>query len=279
MYKMIISDLDETLLNSDGSINKLNIKYIKKAIDKGVKFIPNTGRSFKSIEMTLKQLDLYNQKNQYAIVNNGAAIINIENNSEILVKTMEFELVDKIFNLGLINNEIGVHIYTNKMVYVYNISESDKEYMANRNVEYEIINDKEINFLKNEKILKIIFESISIENRNNIKNNVLKEVNPNEVEVTFSSQRYIEFNKNSVDKYTAAIFLAESLGINNSEIIAIGDNSNDYTMIKNAGLGIAVSNSIEEIKKIADYITDKDNNNGAVAEMINKYIIKDKELK
>lgn len=58
---------------------------------------------------------------------------------------------------------------------------------------------------------------------------------------------------------------AKQKGIKDSEIIAIGDDNNDIQMIKNAGCGIAMKNASEQVKKVADIITEKDNNESGLA--------------
>lgn len=62
------------------------------------------------------------------------------------------------------------------------------------------------------------------------------------------------------------------LGIKKEEIIAIGDNFNDLSMLNAAGLSIAVNNAVPPIKEIVDYVCECNNNEGAVAEAIEKFI-------
>ena len=73
-YKIIACDMDETLLSSDATICRRNIEAITAAIAKGVKFVPCTGRGFRSIEGVLRTLGLYDQADQYVIGFNGALI-------------------------------------------------------------------------------------------------------------------------------------------------------------------------------------------------------------
>jgi len=82
----------------------------------------------------------------------------------------------------------------------------------------------------------------------------------------------IEINAEGVCKGKGVEILGEKLGIKKEEIIAIGDNENDLTMIEYAGLGVAMGNATEEVKELADYITDTNNNSG-VAKAINKFAL------
>ena len=83
---------------------------------------------------------------------------------------------------------------------------------------------------------------------------------------------YTEVSNENVDKWTAIKFLTNKLEIDENEVVAIGDNANDKQMVMNAGLGIAMGNSMLDIQKIGDYKV-ADNNSDGVAEAINKYIL------
>lgn len=76
-YKIIACDMDETLLSSDATICQRNIEAIAKAVAKGVKFVPCTGRSFRTIDGVLKTLRLFEQPDQYVIGLNGGNITEI----------------------------------------------------------------------------------------------------------------------------------------------------------------------------------------------------------
>ena len=81
---------------------------------------------------------------------------------------------------------------------------------------------------------------------------------------------YTEISSENVDKWYAIEFLMKKLQIQKEEIITIGDNSNDKKMIKEAGLGIAMGQSMPQLKAIADYITNSNTEEG-VAKAIEKF--------
>ena len=91
-------------------------------------------------------------------------------------------------------------------------------------------------------------------------------------EVSFSSDRYIEFNKSGVSKGRGLEILAEKLGVDIADTIAIGDNFNDLSMIKKAGLGVGVANCAAGIKGDCDYITRATCDESAIAEVIDRFI-------
>ncbi len=276
VYKMLVSDLDETLLNDDGTVHADNLAAIKTAVAHGFKFVPNTGRSFNSVQALLKTLGLYDQAGQYVISYNGAAIVANKDNQVLLTRGMDRELAAQIFRAGLVNDQVDVHIYTVDTLFIYNISPTDKQYMAERGVPYELMASDDLAFLANEQpVMKVIFEHPDQAVREQIRDAVLAAVGADAVEATFSSSRYVEFNTKGVDKGSASLLLGEKLGIQRDEIIAAGDNNNDLKMLTAVGLGVSVANGIPAVQEAAAVVTERTNNEGAIAEILEKYVLKD----
>lgn len=273
-YKMLVSDLDETFLNDDGTIHEENVQMVKKAVTLGFKFVPNTGRSFESVQEMLKKLDLYDQAGQYVISFNGSAIVENKNNRVIATQDMPISLAKQIFEAGVINDVVDVHIYTLNKLFIYNVSDSDKKYLETRGVAYENLSSDDLSFLNTaQPVMKVIFEHPDMQVRHQIHDAVIASVGGDQVEATYSSDRYVEFNLKGVDKGTASLLLGEKLGITQDEIMAIGDNNNDLKMIQAAGLGISVANGIPTIKEAADVVTARTNNEGAIAEVLNQFVL------
>lgn len=273
-YKMLVSDLDETFLNDDGTIHKENVRAIKSAVAKGFKFVPNTGRSFKSVQNMLKELDLFDKEDQYVISYNGAAIVENKDNQIMATQDMPITLAKKIFAAGYLSNQVDVHIYTVDKLFIYDINETDKRYMATRGVEYEEIAHDDLSFLNREQpIMKVIFENEDSDIQKQIHDAVIAAVGNESVEATYSSGRYVEFNLKGVDKGTASLLLGEKLGIKSTEIIAAGDNNNDLKMITAVGLGVSVANGIPAVKSAADFVTQRTNNEGAIAEILDQFVL------
>ena len=81
---------------------------------------------------------------------------------------------------------------------------------------------------------------------------------------SFSNKKYIEIYQQNISKYKGVQKIAEIEGIENKDIIAFGDSLNDIDMIKNCGIGVAMGNSLERIKEIANYTTISHNQNGVI---------------
>ena len=270
MYKLIACDMDETLLNTkDRKVSAKNVETIQKARQKGVKFVPATGRGYRSIQGTLNELGLIDLPNEYVISFNGGAITENQNNRLLHFDGIPFELAEEFFKRGL-NYDVCIHVYTLDTVYVYNFTDNEKAYLNGR-MEVEEFFDKNIDFLKGQEIVKALYVNTNQDYLHQIAED-LKDITA-DVDVSYSSNRYIEFNHKGVNKGQGLLNLAKRLGIKQEETIAIGDNFNDISMIEAAGLGVGVANCVEGIKPQCDYITSATCDEDAVAEVIDKFIL------
>ena len=130
-YKIIACDMDETLLSSDATICQRNIEAIAKAVAKGVKFVPCTGRGFRSIDGVLKTLNLFEQPDQYVIGFNGGNITENKGCRSIFWDPIPFDLADKIFCQCCTYGQC-LHIYTRDVVYITNITPDEEAFLKGR---------------------------------------------------------------------------------------------------------------------------------------------------
>lgn len=270
MYKLIACDMDETLLNDQREISPKTVVAIKKASQAGVYFVPNTGRNFLTIQDNLETLDLVQKPDQYVISFNGATIVENKDLRVVDVQAMPYDVVKQLFEIGL-KAGVCIHVYTVSTLYMWNVNQGEIDYLAGRVDGWEEPTQQDIAFLKDEPITKIIF-NIDEEAKRHEMHAYVEEHVKTPLNITYSSDRYIEFNDPTADKGQAVVRLGEILGIKPSEIIAIGDNGNDLSMIKAAGLGVCVANGRDFVKQEANYVTSADNNHDAIAEVINKFI-------
>lgn len=271
MYKLIACDLDETLIGDGHIIPKVNIDAINEASKMGVKFVPATGRGHRSIKATLKDLGLYDKEDEYIISFNGAGVVENKDFRILDFNGIDFDLAKELFEVGL-TKDVCIHVYTKDDIYVYNSNEDEISYISERLKGFKKMEDNSIEFLRNVPIAKVLFQNLDREYLINIEEQI-KNITKDKVTVTFSSNRYIEFNRIGIDKGIGVFELAKRLSIKQDEIMAIGDNFNDLAMLKAAGLSVAVKNAVNDIKEQVDYVCNTDNNKGAVAEAINKFIL------
>lgn len=270
-YKLIASDMDETLLNDQHAICQRNIDLIMKAKEMGVKFVPATGRGFMSIQHDLKTLGLYDEAGEYVISFNGGALSENKDNRLLMFEGLSFEKTKEIFEFGL-KCDVCLHIYTKDKLYVYRLSESEAKRIREQKVECTIMEEDTMDFLKDEPISKILFQNTDVPYLMSLEPQ-MKHIWEGECAVSYSSNRYMEFNKIGVDKGVGLKRLAALLGIDISECIAVGDNYNDMSMLKVAGLSVAAANAVDDVKKACDVTTKADNNEGVIAEIIERFIL------
>lgn len=266
MYKLIVSDLDETLLRDDGTVSKQDIQSIKNLSALGVKFVPNSGRGFASMQRLLADFGTLNQDGQYVISYNGGVIVNNYHNQVLVSHYLDYDIANQLYLLALEQANLGIHIYTLNDVYIYNASDDELAYLKTRNVQYHDFADTDLSTFSETPIVKIIMENTDHEQLEKFKSKALAEVTV-PLTITFSSGRYVEFNPAGIDKGRAALELAAKLQIKPEEVIAIGDNSNDLSMIKAAGMGISVQNGIPEVKDASNLILDATNNENPITEI------------
>lgn len=269
-YKIIACDMDETLLSSDATICQRNIEAIAKAVEKGVKFVPCTGRGFRSIDGVLKTLGLYEQPSQYVIGFNGGNITENKGSRSIFWDPIPFDLADKIFRQCCTYGQC-LHIYTREVVYITNITPDEEAFLKGR-MGYVPCEEKTLDFIRGkEEVSKLILTNTDYD----YLERVHAELKPllDDITVSFSSNRYIEFMHKGVNKGAGLLKLADILGVRPEETMAIGDNINDIDMLKAAGLSVGVRNLNPMIRQYCDVVTDATNNEGAVAEAIEKYVL------
>lgn len=268
-YKMIVSDLDETLLNSDRKVAARNVEAIKRARELGVKFVPATGRGYISIRGTLEEIGLRDMENEYVISFNGGAITENKGERLLYFQGISFEKAEELFSRGL-SYDVCMHVYTKDKVYVYRLNQDESDYVKGRMEMQEFFTD-DLHFLRGQEIVKVIYVNTDWHYLKNIEDD-LRDIT-GDLDVSYSSNRYIEFNQKGVNKGSGLLFLADLLGIRSEETIAVGDNFNDLSMICAAGLGVGVQNTVPDLKPLCDVVTDATCDDGAIGEVIEKYVL------
>lgn len=274
MYKLIALDIDGTLLKEDRTISNGVKEAISKANAKGVKVVITTGRPIKGISKFLNELDLVSEGN-YAIGYNGGVIQKTHNSevtSQILMPEDSFDL---LYRLSLDLN-VHIHLLTAKEVITPNKD------VSHYTVVEAYINTIPLLYMTPEEIsdVKAINKIMFIDEPDVLETAIgqLPDWIYEKFNVVRSAPFFLEILPKEVSKGIGIKMLADSLGIKQEEIIAVGDADNDIDMIKYAGLGVAMGNAFENVKEIANYIS-KTNEEDGVAHVINKFILnEDDEL-
>ena len=282
MIKLIASDMDGTLLNSKHKISKENLEAVKRAQEMGIKFAIATGRMYEDVKPLLEESDLKCQ----CVVLNGGEYIDEEGNvldGIYIEKEQASEIIDMI-----IKENIVAEIYTSQGLYTVNTKEEALTEVAYRIKAY----DPETSFeeaiklaeshphFKNLKYIKNIDEFLNSnikigkfvafyndeETTLNVKRK-LESIGSLAISSTFTKN--IEINNKQAQKGLILAKVADKMGIKRDEVMIIGDSFNDYSMFTEFTESFAMGNAVKQIKEIAKYITDT-NDNAGVAKAIYK---------
>ena len=262
---MIVTDLDDTLLNSEKKISPVDLEAIMKAQEAGVKFILCSGRptfAMRDLAAEIKAAEY----DSYILSFNGSIITECKTGENIFEASLKKEDLHLMYDFSKKHN---THIltYINDEV----VSETESEYI-----------DVEVDLTKmNHRIVKSFKEYVD---QSAVKcmllaepaylkkvEEELKKEYGDRYSIAISKPFFLEVTKLGIDKGVAVKKLAEKLGIAIEEVIAVGDSFNDLPMLKAAGTSVAVENAHPEIKKQVDYIV-KSNNDGGIADLIEKFI-------
>lgn len=264
-YKMIILDLDDTLLRNDGTISARTKAALKRIQADGMKVVLASGRPTFAIRSIADELEL-KKYGGYIISFNGARIESCETEKEIYSANIKKENVHELYNLS---KEYGAFIQTYSNIHIIASEANEYTDMEKQITGMDIIIPEDFKSYVCEDVVKVIV----LQEPSRLKEIEArwKPIIGDRMYMTISKPFFLEFMNSNVDKGKSILRLAGQLGICAEEIIAIGDSYNDISMIKMAGLGVAMQNAAASVKEIADYITD-DNEHDGVAKVIDKFI-------
>lgn len=268
MIKMILSDMDETLL-VDHQVPQVNRQAVQKALRQGVRFVPATGRSFAMIRHVLRQVGMERQPDTYSICFNGAAIYENATQQLLQFSGISYEQAVLLYQLSK-RYSVSYLAFSLERVFIFRPEPSEIERKTRQGADFVICED--IGVLQGQAIGKIALQSADEAYLYEIGEKEAEAFRQIGIEVSYSSGRYLECNAAGVSKGQAMRWLADHLQIPLSEVLAIGDNSNDRSMLQQAGIGVCVASGREEIKAIADVVTDRGYKEGAVAEAIERFV-------
>lgn len=251
-YKLIAMDFDDTLLRGDETISENTKNILKLYKDLGYLIVGVTARTLKSAKDVIP-LDIFN----YIIINNGASIYDVDNNSMIYQETIDKETVKEItmemkdfcFQIDYLTDNI-YYTYINKknsnLDFIRDISSIEEidEPVARMNI-----------FLKDKTKVTDYYELIKSK---------YNYINCFIMQPSGSANKWIVLNPKGVNKANALKELGKIENISLGEMIFFGDGLNDLEVIAEVGLGVAMRNALEEIKVKSKEVTETNNEDGIV---------------
>jgi Cof subfamily protein (haloacid dehalogenase superfamily) len=266
-YKMIVVDMDDTLLTDDHKISDENATMLLKAQEMGVYVVLASGRPTSAMIGYAKDLQC-DVNNSYMISFNGSTIIDLKEDKVLFEHALTKEQIHSIYDFSKENNTHIITYLDGKI-----ISERHSEYIDIEST----ITGLELVIVPSFKdaVSTSAVKCLLLEEPNYLKTvePILKSAMP-DLSVCMSKPFFLEAAPNGVHKGAAVQILAEKLNILASEIIAIGNAGNDLTMVQYAGLGVWVGNVDDDLREFGDVIVASNNNHG-VAEVVKRFILED----
>lgn len=269
MIKLVASDLDGTLLNSEHKILQSTKDAVKKYLKSGIHFAFCTGRGYVEMDEILEDMPSI----EYAITANGAYCFNTKTNTDMFEILLSPKDVRVIYN-ALKDKDVVLELYKDGKIYCdKKAKDTICDYIPVAfheliKISRTFVEDME-QFIDNldTGIIKIhtFFGSVSA------RDNTFQEIQNLPYDMISQSFNEIEFSAQGVNKGTGLERLAKSMGIKREEILALGDNFNDMSMRESAGILVAMGNAVEPLKAKADFIT-KSNDDDGIAFALDKYL-------
>jgi Cof subfamily protein (haloacid dehalogenase superfamily) len=269
MKKLIISDLDGTLLRNDKTISKLTFEKIKQWTDLGNYFTINTGRILNSAKV---YYDMLGVEIPFICVN--GAVIHAKNGDVLIEEYLSKETAKIIYNI-LKNRNGYFHLYSDAKIYSTGHdgpAKYFKEFHNKYGEEYRI----EHHYFDEIDHIDQILDSVHkfgfriSEDFENIKSELDK---IKDIQYFKSTADMLDIVSINADKGKGSLNLARLLEIDVRNIIGVGDNENDISMLRDVGYAVAMGDAPNELKELADYVT-KTNEEDGIAHLIDHLLIK-----
>lgn len=255
--EMVVSDIDGTLLNDNHELTESVKKEIRRIIDMGYKFVLASARPPFAISPIVKEIEresistmCYNgalvfDKDQRIIVNNGI---------DSTLVSFYIQKMKKCFP------SITINLYSNDKWYVEKLSKWTDLETKITDVVPEIENFTDLLTIHNIPIHKLLI--IGEKDEVNRLFSYLDDFSHTEISVTLSKENYLEINSIHATKLKGIRKLNDQYGVDLDNTLAIGDSFNDLEMIQEAGIGVAMANSTEEVRRQASFVAKSNEENG-----------------
>lgn len=253
MIKLIASDMDGTLLDSNGNLPKDFFEILNKLIERNVIFVAASGRQY----FTLAK-NLYKGKDKITFAAENGAFI-VHNGKELFSKTLPKKTVLNIVEDSNKIPECKIILCGKNSAY---IKDTDPEFIEEVNKYYHkntvVTNFNEIN----DEILKIsLYDSKGPDNNSNL---IIYPKWGQTLQVTISGEKWLDIGRNDINKGVAIKFLQHKFGIKEDETMVFGDYYNDIHMLKSAYHSYVMENAPDGVKKYGRFIAASNDKSGVL---------------
>lgn len=287
--KMIVCDMDGTLLNSENKILQKTKEILLKLQEKGITIVLASGRGYLRLLPDAMELQLH-KYNGFLIDVNGTSVYDVQNKERNRIAILDEDNINEI-NQFFSNHDVEIQYSQDDGIYTYL---TDSIYTLKRNIRGEMNlpddypwtggmyswftdtrdgypNQFMIRNLKDSPLhcnkISIVQDPPYIEV---IRQTIEESSIMSKYEFVSSDPRKIEITNKGISKGHALNILMQKLGVSDDEVILFGDSENDISMFKNKKYTVAMANSLPIAKKKANFHTD-DHNSDGIYEMLKKF--------
>lgn len=272
-YKMIAFDLDGTLVDDEKRLLPGTVGAIMAVQQMGIKIVLASGRPTYGCRKVAKELRL-DEFGGYIVSYNGGKITSCEDGKILARRAIPRDQLKYLYSAVKQEPDLTMFSYQHQEIITEcpeNQYVKDEEWvnggMPIRKVEH-LLEALEQDPLK----VAVVGETGALHSlKERMEAHYGQELN-----FFLTNQHFLDAVPSGVDKGSSLDFLLKDQGILRSELIAVGDSYNDLSMIQLAGMGVAMANATEAVKRSADYVTTS-NNDGGILHLLNKFILHPEE--
>lgn len=270
-YELIAFDMDGTLLNSRKEITPLTLAALNRAADAGKKIALSTGRCRPELDSYLSLIP----KIRYLICTSGALVYDVYTQEEILKRSLEPSLVKELLKLAIKEGAMMHLLDWESIVQTDQFQHMERYGMGVYKPMYERVVTSWDNLYETYcaspfPVEKVNFYHTDLESRERTRRRIEEAGFP--VILADAERGSLEISAAGVDKGSGLRKLCERLNIPVSRTIAAGDADNDISILKAAGLSVAMGNALPHIKELAD-VTVSDCDHDGCAEIIDSWLL------
>ena len=256
---LVAVDMDGTLLHNDKSISDYTINVLRKIVEKGILLMPASGRPLNGMKAAV----LNNVKGiKYAICSNGAMLMDVQKEKSISETGIPIEKALEALTY-LEQFPVAVYVHTDRGTFRAEGWEKtglSEKYPYIRFSEGNVKNLRE--FLRTSRVNVMKMGAYIL--TDNLAQKLLEKGSPIPgIAFLRSGDGIIELNSTNASKGNALCILCEKLGIQLENVLAIGDNENDISMLQAAGISAAMENAEDDVKQAAKFVAGNNEEDGA----------------
>lgn len=262
---LIALDLDGTLLDSQKCLSSRNKEALRRCAHMGIQIVPTTGRAVDGIMSEIRSLEGV----RYAITTNGGNIADLDNVKSLNRCTLSNKKAQEVLDIAKKYHAMYDPYINGRGISQPSFIEHMEEFGLSAVIQKMVRSTRDVvpDVIRHVQETGSEVEKVNIYLGDLDERDMLRNELSSVEGIIISSSLYnnLEINAQGATKGNALLWLADYLGIERSQTMAFGDGENDISMLKAAGIGVAMGNGLEIAKDAADEVTLTNDEDGVAA--------------